>query len=436
MGSNLTFVWGAMRLDLNERIGLFMQVGYYPSVDVSKKTVTETVKVQLRDPISANIQTLNRLFAIARNKNPAEDKVYVEYKPAEGETAWRSRIYDGAISAGSNLAKEFGRGRVNVEISFERDAFWEGPEEVLPIGNVNGSTTPNVFNCNDRSGFKPNRRVNSAIVTGNLILGDMPTPVKLTMENLYDEALGHLWIGMNNSRPNWISGWMLEAESAIGVTPVTSAIASGGAFVQGQLTYGSAQPILRWAVADSLVSWTRSQRLRMLLRPYYTGQYAAFKYKLRITADGLTPLFETDWIRESQFYARHWLDLFEFRLPPWLEGKENLAGLTLELWATPIQAGTWRWAFDDVMLFPQDGFVNLDTSTEPGGKVIIDGDEGWSEDASGKKWGLRKMVGSLMLKPAALHMFYFAMHGIGIDSAPIDFSLAVSGSYRPRRLLL
>ena len=50
-----------------------------------------------------------------------------------------------------------------------------------------------------------------------------------------------------------------------------------------------------------------------------------------------------------------------------------MSGLVLELWAAPIAQGSWTWAFDDMMLFAQDGFVNLETSTEQGGKVVIDG---------------------------------------------------------------
>ena len=85
------------------------------------------------------------------------------------------------------------------------------------------------------------------------------------------------------------------------------------------------------------------------------------------------------------------------------------------------------------MLFAEDGFVTVETVVVPGGKLVIEGDKGWSEDAAGKKTGLRKIVGSLMLSPRAFHLFYFAMHGSTADSAPIDFLVSVSGSYRPRR---
>lgn len=431
MGSSLVFVLGTARLDLNERVGLFLESGYYPTVDVNAKSVTETVRVQLRGAISANIQQLNRWFEIARSDDPAQEKLYLEYKVSETETAWRSRIYDGAVTLTGELGRQFRRGRVTAEISFERDPFWEGPETALPIGNQNSGTPARVFNCNDGVGTAPNKRINSAQVTANQILGDLATPVKLTIENLYTDPLGYLFIGMNKTRPNWNSGWMLEAESAIGITPVTMSGSSGGAIARGNLTYGQSQAILRWTVADALVTAMRGQRLRMLLRAHSSGSYPNFKYKIKLVSG--STVWESDWVRESALHARSWLDLFEFRMPPWLEGEANLKGLTLELWATPTQAGTWTWAFDDVMLFAEDGFVTVETVVVPGGKLVIEGDKGWSEDAAGKKTGLRKIVGSLMLSPRAFHLFYFAMHGSTADSAPIDFLVSVSGSYRPRR---
>jgi len=38
-------------------------------------------------------------------------------------------------------------------------------------------------------------------------------------------------------------------------------------------------------------------------------------------------------VRESELTARHWLDLFDLRLPPWLEGESQLDTLVLELHA-------------------------------------------------------------------------------------------------------
>lgn len=433
MATNLTLVSGTTRIDLNDRISYFLQAGYYPEVELNEERVTETVKVQLRGDIPAQVQSVNRLFERARSQDPAIEKVWLEYQVQEGETAWRSRIYNGAVTPTSGLAREFSRGRVNVEIAFERDPFWEGPETTLPIGNVNNGK---VFNCNDGSGTAPNMMVNSASVAAGLILGDLPTPVRLEIVNDYTKNLGALWIGLNKTRADWNESWSLEAEAAIGITPVSATGASGGAIAQGQMTFGdSPLPILRWEIPDTIINKLRGHRVRMLLRPYYTGAYSNFKYKLKMVAGSLT-VYETDWIRESAFYAQHWLDLFDFPMPPWLEGETDLAGLVLELWAAPTITGTWTWAFDDVMLFAQDGFVNLETMTVQGGKVVIDGDRGWSEDQDGKKRGLRKMVGSLMLTPGAYHLFSFAAHTSLANQAPINHSLIVSGSYRPRRWTL
>jgi hypothetical protein len=388
--------------------------------------------VGTREEIEITVETINRQLeqAIRAQEDRAIDKVYIEANTGSG---WmRSEIVDGVLEVDTKYYDRLNRNHVPASLLITRKNWWEGAEIALPIGNINNGV---VLNCNDGTGTAPNVRTNAATITANLIKGDLPTPARLEIKNQYSRAIGSLWVGLNKTRPNWLSGWMLEAENAIGVTPVSAAGASGGAVAQGQLSYGSAQPILKWALDNALITMMRGQRLRLLLRPYYLGAYSVFKHKLKITS-GVTVVYETDWIRPSAYYARHWLDMFDVRMPPWLEGKTNLDGLTLELWATPTRAGTWTWAFDDLMMFAQDGFVTLDTFTEPGGKVVIDGDQGWSEDAAGKKSGLRKFVGSLELTPMAFHLFYFAMHSTTMNDAPTDFAALVSGSYRPRRLTL
>lgn len=433
MASSLNFVCGDDRFNLNDRVTMVMERGYAPEASVDDEHITETVKVQIRQYVPSTIENLNNMFEKARTGSPTDDKVYVEYKVNDGEIAWRSRVYNAILQVTAAVASQWPKGRVDVEISFERDPFWEGPESNIGIANVNSqSGLAKVYNCNDGVGSVPNKRINFANVSALVIKGELPTPVKLEITNLSTNILGGLWIGMNNSRPDWIDGWSIEAEAAIGVTAVANAGASGGAFVQGSMTYGQTLPALQWVLSEDLITAVRGQRVRMLLRPYYLGDYQNYKYKLKIT-HGVNTVWESAWVRPAANYSRHWLELFDFQLPPWLDGLDNLTGLTLELWLTPSRAGTWTWAFDDILLMAQDGFVSIDTNVETQGKVIIDGDKGWAETAAGKRHGLRKMTGELMLKPAAVHRFVFAMHSIYGNSAPIDFSLRVQGSYRPRR---
>lgn len=392
--------------------------------------------VGTREEIEITVETINRQLeqAIRAQEDRAIDKVYIEANTGSG---WlRSEIVDGVLEVDTKYYDRLNRNHVPASLLITRKNWWEGAEIALPIGNANGADPAIVYNCNDGTGNVPNKMTNAAYVTANIIEGSMPTPVRLEIVNGYTKSLGALWVGLNRTRPDWQSGWMIEAESAIGVTPYPTTGASGGSIAKGTQVYGSApQPILRWGLSESLVTMMRGQRIRLLLRPYYLGNYSMFKYRLRIGLGAIT-VYETDWIRPPANYARHWLDMFDVRMPPWLEGETNLEGLTMELWATPTRSGTWTWAFDDVMLFAQDGFVVLDTHTESGGKVVIDGDRGWSEDAAGKKSGLRKFVGSLELLPRAFHLFCFAMHtGFG-DDAPIDQMIEVRGFYRPRRLTL
>ncbi len=388
-----------------------------------------------RATITNTIETINRLLqqAALSQEDRTIEKVYLEGDSGGGY--WRSEIVSGVLDVGKNFYDKIGVGYPDASLLITRRNWWEGAEQTLPIGNVNNGV---VYNCNDLTGTAPAKRTNALYITGNMIEGDLPTPCTLTINNTSEDKLGVLWIGVNNTRSDWFGNWMLEAENATGITPVSDASASGGAYAKGTLTYGQALPILSWALSSALVNQMRGQRVRILLRPHYSATYANFKYKIKIKHGTIT-VYETDWVRESELVARHWLDLFDLRLPPWLEGATNLDALTLELHATPTHAGTWTWAFDDIMFFPQDSFVVLSANVPADeGVLVINGDRGWVLDnpTDANKYGLRSMVGSLMLKPRAGHTFLFAMHTTYLDNAPIDMTLDVTGKYRARRLTL
>lgn len=432
----------AVVINLNDRIGQILKGGYFPQSGTSGKTVTETIHIQARGSIEAVISILNRLFLQARSTDPAIERVYINFAIREGLPLWRSRIYNGAVNVTAAVGAEYPKGRVTIEISFERDPFWEGAEEVVILSNANGTSASGplpVFNANDGVGSAPAKRVNYADIAIGAIQGDLPSPLKLVMVNQWTRGLAALWIGLNSTRPADLTSWSLEAESAIGITPVINSAASGGAYATGSMNYGQEKAVLSWELPDSLITAMRGQRMRMLLRPIFVGGlYSVFKYKL-VISQFVQKLYETDWLRESASYAMHWLDLFDLRMPPWLEGETNLMGLRLELWLSLPIVGTFTWSFDDVMLFPEDSFVSLVTYADPNEKVVLDGINGrnWCEDTNGKKVGLRKLVGDpLMLIPGAMHRFYFAMHEIYMNSAPIGQYIGVTASYRPRRATL
>ena len=386
--------------------------------------------------ISETVASINRLLqqATQSQEDKSVDKVYLEADTGGGW--WRSEIVSGVLDVGSSYYDLLSKGYPDASLLITRKNWWEGAEATLPISNVNSGV---VYNCNDGSGTPPNKRVNVLRIASNAIGGDLQTPCKLTLNNTSEYPLGPLWIGVNNTRDGWgsISGeWTLEAESATGVTPVSDASASGGAYVKGTLNFGQSAAILTWNLSSVLINQLCGQRVKMLMRPHFTGAYSNFKYKV-VIKHGTIKVFETDWVRESELTARHWLDLFDLRLPPWLEGESQLDTLVLELHATPTVAGAWQWAFDDILFLPQDSFVAL-TAHAPAenGAVVVDGDKGYVLDANNKKFGLRKMVGELILKPKVAHTFIFAMHSTYINQAPINMTLSVTGKYRPRRLTL
>jgi len=343
MGSSLVFVSGSTRIDLNERTGLFLQAGYYPAVDVRAKTVTESVKVQLRGPISANIQQLDRWFEIARSNDPTMEKIYLEYKVAEGATVWRSRIYDGAVVVSSAISREYHQGRVNVEISFERDSFWEGAETQIPLTNENGTnntTGLTIYNTNDGVGVAPDVRVNYVGISGANVLGSIPAPPRIEITNTYSSGtarLSDVWIGRSIDDTTNPFQWFIPHEVTTNTTASTE------------------QQISLTELDTNFLKGTKGGHYRIFSKMHYGYQDLRLNVALYFPASvALTPMQKAPEVVQN--YG-HVVDLGTLQIPPWLPGISDQAPVGLRLGGR--RAGGFNQTFFDFFLFPANAFRQL-----------------------------------------------------------------------------
>jgi hypothetical protein len=440
--SKLTITYGATTINLNDRVNHILMEGYFPEVTTDlEEHVSETCKVQLRGNVSDLVRAINRAFTLARSSNESLNHVYINYAPGDSEAPWRSRIYDGAVIVDKSLGRAYPRSRLAVDISFERDPFWEGPEESIPLSNLNGTNQTgslNVFSCNDLTGTAPSRLCNYMDIAAGVIKGDLETPIKLELKNLYPQALGTVWVGLNKTNPA-TARWLYEAESANGVTATTATGASGGKIVKGTATDASPLASLTWTLSAAELSAFAGQRVRFLARTHYMGAYSVFRYKLLLRSANIT-LFETDFIRESEEYARAWLELFDLRLPPWLEGLSNLLSIDMTLQMQLARAGSWPWAIDDIMLIPADSFIQVLSFVNQNERLVLDGIKGnyYKDNGAGiGRIGARKVIGGpLMLSPGLAQRLYLIQHGVQMDMAAPGMVVSAAAKYRPRRMSL
>lgn len=429
--------------------------GFYPeSPGGASKTVTDRVEVWIEGSSgTVRLSMLNAIQAAldyARGHQQRQDCAWFNFGIDETATVFRTKIIEGVVLYNARLLAHWRRGRVKVEIIITHEPFWEGPETQIPLTNVNGTNVTSglkVYNCNDLVGTAPNKRANYVEIAASAISGDLPAPAKLTLLNNYNNSanLYDIWIGHNFTDPaNAL--WNLEAEDASGGTPVVDAACSGGDKSTVSLSSDAELDLLTWSLSSVMVSAAKGKYVHALMRVVGSASismYWTIRWRVKLKW-GVTTIWQSEQVQPSDLRALGLRDLFEFRLPPWLEGMGSLDALSLVLTGqrtdeTVIEDSS----IDYLQLLPADGFRYI-TSNGYGvaynSRAIDDGINGQTyrdNGADAARVGIFSTYGEpIQLEPNKLQRLYFLMHSDTYGEAEIARTLSVKASYRPRRRTL
>lgn len=439
--------------DLNDRVECVLLNEFIPNAPTENKTVTDQCQVQLRGVAGrAKIQTLNRLFQTAREHPHSGLGVYLCFAISQTEPVYQSRLVDGKIDIDKGYSQGYKTGKLNMTIAFEHDPYWEGPEEIIPLSNPNGTnvmTGLKVFSCNDLIGTQPNKRCNYVDIPAGAINGEIPAPIKLIIKNTTNssgnnhDCINFVWIGENFTNPG-TAKWHFEGEAASSGegSNVSWSLASGGAYRSGSIPAG----IYSSAVYTTLGTWPLSaadlsayagQRVKLILATSVNASASSFDLLFQVAVGE----FESDWVAPNRNYSLGLIELFDFRLPSYLEGVQDLKDQVLSLRARNTRDDqVTAWGIDFFALFPADGWIwaaGVGDSLITNHNLVLDGSRhlNYVADPTSKgKVGLHLAVGdSLSLHPGKAHRFYFLFHNNYSFEFWPNMNAVVSASYRPRR---
>jgi hypothetical protein len=435
-------------IDLNDRVECVLLNEFIPSTPTDESgTVTDQCQVQLRG-VSGRLTAaeINRMLQFAREKPAGGQAVFLNFAVHENEVVYRTRVVDGTISIEQGYSKGYKTGRLVITVAFEHLPFWEGPEETIPLSNLNGTNVSNglrVYGCNDLVGVSPNRRCSYADIAANLIKGELPTPIKLVVQNNGNTSyLGWVTVGENFTNPS-NAKWQFEGESGTGGsgTIFNDIDCSAGAYLKGTLAAGVTPPssyfvVGNWPLSAADLSAYAGQRIRFLLVPM--GVYAAADaqnlYQISIGT------YKSEWVKASSDTAISYFELFDFRLPNFLEGVPSLGPSSIQLRVRNTKTYQSYWSVDYFVLLPSDGWISVGTYLADNEVLVIDGPNNRLYQASAddtNKAGIYYSTGnSLILKPGKAHRLYFLLYGEGVYSTDIDLRGLAWASYRPRRASL
>ena len=437
---NLRVSDGTTTVTLNDNAtGLVLS--YTPrTIEAPEGGVYETVQVVLYGAIAtvrATLQNLNKLFrqAVVYQERKAGARVFVEMQIADGEDWYRSELMEGApIPIGETMDAGLYGDKVQIQFAWRRVNWWEGAETVLALTNGNGTEVTTglvVHPITDAT------HSNYVTIDGDDILGDLPAPIKVEMENNYNSInrMGDVWTALNlNSYPALLDH-VLEGEDAdYGVTlsSLNANFYSGGYY--GLVTVPTSEgTVCYWDMTSDFMQHCRGNDFHMLakLTQSPVGDIWA---RLRITYAGLTELFSGPLIKLGN---TSYQDLGVLRLPPYRIDNLTLESLRLEL-HLKRPAGSTSLGLDFLQLMPIDGFRKISHKgyDVPYGVTLIDNqiDDQIYVNGGGVD-GINYQVpygGKLLLEPGKTQRIYFFYEGAnaGVRTSKVKIS------YRPRRLVL
>ncbi len=430
-------------VDLNDSVA-FPLDGYFPRVSSDvEQHVTDSFEVLLRGTSSIDrLRALNRMLEYAR-RSTGPNGVWIHYAP-DG-TAWRSRIYDGVVSYDEKVHSYYRSNTIKAIITLERDPYWEGPEQQIPLSNGNGTNNTsglNVFNANDGVGTPPNRQNNYVEISGSAISGDLPAPVRLEMTNQFNSSarLSEIWISLNvYSNPSTFQH-VLEGESAIalqsGITNQAVSGYSGGNIKNFSLTIENQTPLVRWELNTAYLN-AANKRWFKILAVFASSTHQGIRLQARImfpVGTILTTVASSQEVLLSNVLIQ---EIGEIQIPPWLLSSGDLAPVDLVLFGQ--KSGTANMQIDFIQISPVDGYrvlIPRGYGAAYGVRIVDDGineqiyTDGWS---GGGRTGHYTAIGKpLRLIPGKTQRIYFLQQGSTGD-ANITRMLSVKAYYRPRR---
>ncbi len=422
-------------------------LAYVPKAPTSldeDATVVETVKIEISgasvSAVQAILQSINAAFRLAElfqekkiTNGIVGGIVYASFLPDGYSDTYRSEILTGRLDWDAKaLDDQWVEKKIDATITWTRRYYWEGPEISLTLTNGSGSGTSRTIYNHQDSGHDNWVRIEAAAVTG-----DLPTPPIINLNNNYasgdvlDVYLSHNYL----SSPQYLSN-TIEAENATGGTPTADGACSNGNYNSVSWTATTETQLLSFTLGDADTEYALGNLFKIMMRfqtaPAYTNCWIRWKFLFgsRVVWSGPLLLLNTKALQDTGIVQ--W--------PPGGDLPENMAGLSLNLYAKRNTAGTHNLKIDYIQLMCMDGFRIYRGSVpiDQGDHLVDDGVKQVVYKTSQGNLGYHthNVIGqSVMLRPGYVQKIHvLELESTGV--APIARTFSVQVSYRPRRVTL
>lgn len=399
-------------------------------------TVTDSISLFVRGTTAANMQTnvrtLEKLVDDAKRRTATGigPIVYVQAQLDSDSSIWRARILDGAVDLNASSLAIWANLMVEVTLTIEREADWEGVEVELQLSGpsqaaaTGGRTIYNHWDTTAAHGYW--LEIAAAQVTGSV-----PGPLRLEMTNSAGAGRAytqiHMAVNRLNDPANFVGRIEGEAASSGGST-VADAMASDG---NKRTVTVNTSATLTWALNATFMQDTQGARFWMLARVSDLTGPVTVRPELRSSAG--TVVWRAHEPMQISYTDPNIAVLGTIPLPPggWYA---SWGATTLAL--VLASDSSISLSIDFIAFFPCEGYqlmTMLGQSVGNGDTVVLDGMARLAGvQASGTWQAVASPRGDpLLLEPNTLQRIYILQM---IDGGMnIGDTFSVRAYYRPRR---
>ena len=448
MSMQLYIIYGNTTLDLQDA-GYKLIDGFYPETPAEDaESVTERFDIFIIGSSDSDLRSkINGIrMALEHAKAHKNDALaaYLYYDVSDSGDAWMSKLLSGQILYDSKLDHRWRESKAKVSIILEHKPYWDTVDETqVPLTNGNGTNDTSglaIFNHDDGGGASPNHHDNWATIAAADVLGDLPGPTRLEITNAFvDHLLYIVWIGQNWTDPDNFTH-ILEGEASSTGSEQDDEGSSGAHYMRYALGSGSEAEMFTWALSAAYLNACKGNYYKIMAR---FPASAPTNVKLRLKLEyNVTTVWQSGLTTIDTSSATQIKDLFTMRLPPWLLGQTDLAGLSLIMSGYQSTGGPVNVDLDFLQVTPLDGYRQLKCAgygVAQNERMVDDAfrECKYIDDGADAKAGILLGFGSpIHLYPGKKQKLYFLLHSNIMNHAEIDRKITIKLFYHPRRQTL
>lgn len=328
--------------------------------DVSERVMVGFTGATITDAVTT-LRTISALFEQARrwDKYKTGPRVFINFDPGATGTAYRSLLRRGNLNLNEKTLKEHWGGRnLELELEWTRQGFWEGPETALSMTSFATAlnTTVSIMNKSDSDGGNY-----VTIASTDIVLGDLPAPMNLTVTNTSPTTDGFaditdLYVFHNVDSNPLTFTHIIEGESSTDITGTTDTVSSNYAYAALSWATQTDTLLARYTVSNTQVDAMAGGRFAVIAAQNFSALPSSdTKYfSIRLSTSSFDAWYyigpKTQTLNGTDVNYYVFIDVL--RVPPSLLTETSFDSLYLELWGYAPSTDAHAYPLDYLMLAP------------------------------------------------------------------------------------